>query len=594
MLFCPRCGTRLPSMVASCPACRPARNAEDTAPGRRLSVVRATGPDTITVRRRPTATRWPLRIGMVLVPVLAVMMTIGTVIAWRRADDAEAARHYAAAEAALVAGDAGEAMRAFGLAGDYRDAADRRAEIDAGVRGEISAAAAAAAAGNYEEAIGTLRPVVAAYPDHREAGLLLGQSVALRQAELDATIRTGTRTGDWLAVERALEERVTLSPADQTSLTLLADMRANRSPLVFARDRALYLVAPDGSDERLVTDAVPVGWPAWSPDRRWVAFLSASSDHPQYAADLYVVAPDGTGLRRLAGGVLRSRWPTWSPEGGRILYTSVAGFTEALPGGDPGTISTRMVDVATGVETDLTTGVADYAGAGVWSPDGRQVAVVTRPFVLTLTETFDLGPSEVRVIDLATGEVRDVSTGRQPTAWRLGWDPSGAAIFILTLSEDASSMSLDRTALYRLDLATGEIETLEDSATDVTLPVWSPDGRRAAFVVDFRTVRIWDGDGTSRDVPLEGSFYESVSWSPDGSRLLVPVAESGRSSLILMADGSDAVVTAPIDFSSDWSHGGPPLWTSRTVGTGASLDQGGMVAVPATPVASPDIPSPGT
>lgn len=599
MLFCPRCGTRLAETSVPCPVCRP--DAVPARAGRLPAPVAASGhPPLMSWDRRfpPAAAlhggrapRWRrVRFGIALVPVLAVLLTVGTVVAWRRADDAAAARHYAAAEAALAEGRPGAAMRAFALAGHYRDAIRRHAAMDTEVRRGVDSAEAAVVGGRYGEAITILRPVSTAYPDHRQARLLLDQSIALRQAELDSEVRTGTRAGDWLGVERALVERLDLTPGDETSRVSLAEIRATRSPLVYARDRALYLAAPDGSDERLVTDAVPVAWPAWSPDRRWVAFLSPSADDPQYAADLYLVAPDGSGLRWLASGVLRSRWPTWSPDGTRILYTSVAAFEESVPGGDPGTISTRFVDVVTGVETDLTAGMADYAGAGVWSPDGRQVAVVVRPFVPTVTETFDLGPSEVRIIDLGTGEMRDVSGGLLPAAWRLGWEPSGDALFVLTLTEDDSSMGFDTSALHRLDLETGEIATIEDDATDVTLPVWSPDGRRAAFVIDFRTVRFWSVDGTGRDVPLDGPFNESLSWSPDGSRILVPVAESARPSLVLMTDGSDVVTTAPVVFSTDWSNGGPPLWTSRTASSGSIASPAGSDATPA--VASPANPPP--
>ncbi|MDQ3513471.1 MAG: hypothetical protein M3462_07365 [Chloroflexota bacterium] len=524
-----------------------------------------------------------------MLPVLAMLATVGTVMAWQRADDAVEARHYAEAEVALAEGRSGEALRSFALAGDHRDAPRRHAAIDREVRAAVGAAEVAMAAGRYAEAIVLLRPVAAAFPGHRQAGLLLAQGIALRQAELEAAIRAGERGGDWLAVERALAERLDLSPVDAAAGIELAALRATRSPLVFARHNVLYLAAPDGSDERVVTDAVPVAWPAWSPDRRWIAFLSPATGDSQYAAALYLVAPDGTSLRWLAADVLRSRWPIWSPDGTRILYTSVAGFEESGTGGDPGTISTRMVEVATGVETDLTTGTADYAGAGTWSPDGRRVAVVVRPFVPTVTETFDLGQSEIRIIDLATRGVREVAAGRLPASWKLSWAPSGDALFVLTLTEDASSMRFDTTALYRLDLGSEAIEEIEDGATDVTLPVWSPDGRRAAYVVDFRTVRFWSADEPSREVRLEGPFYEAVSWSPDGSRILLPVAESARSSLVLMTDGTDAVTPAHLVFSTDWSNGGPPLWTSRTFAPGQVQGTIEAIAIPAdaTPLTSP-------
>jgi TolB protein len=66
--------------------------------------------------------------------------------------------------------------------------------------------------------------------------------------------------------------------------------------------------------------------PAWSPDGRLIAFSSSAwtPENPE----IYVVRPDGTGLRRMTrtkGGVHvlgDDSWPRWSPDGRRIAFTS--------------------------------------------------------------------------------------------------------------------------------------------------------------------------------------------------------------------------------------------------------------------------------
>ena len=69
--------------------------------------------------------------------------------------------------------------------------------------------------------------------------------------------------------------------------------------------------------------------PAWSPDSAWIAFSSDREGTPAVnpgrwellqSTGIYVMRPDGTGLRRVTGpgGVAGS--PAWSPDGKTILF----------------------------------------------------------------------------------------------------------------------------------------------------------------------------------------------------------------------------------------------------------------------------------
>lgn len=60
------------------------------------------------------------------------------------------------------------------------------------------------------------------------------------------------------------------------------------------------------------------GWPAWSPDGRWIVFAS-NRDHGAFHAQIYAVRPDGTGLQKLTSGAWSRIQPSFNPAGDRIL-----------------------------------------------------------------------------------------------------------------------------------------------------------------------------------------------------------------------------------------------------------------------------------
>ena len=83
-------------------------------------------------------------------------------------------------------------------------------------------------------------------------------------------------------------------------------------------DHVMFIVDVDGSG-LVDLSSVGEGWQVdWSPDGRSILFTS-HRDHPDNYTDIYVMRPDGSGVRRLTD--VRAYTPAWSPDGSHIVFS---------------------------------------------------------------------------------------------------------------------------------------------------------------------------------------------------------------------------------------------------------------------------------
>ena len=92
---------------------------------------------------------------------------------------------------------------------------------------------------------------------------------------------------------------------------------------------AMSIVDVDGS--RVVDlSGVGEGWQVdWSPDGRSILFAS-HRDHPDNYTDIYVMRPDGSGVKRLTRN--RAYTPAWSPDGRHIVFSATGLFVMRADG----------------------------------------------------------------------------------------------------------------------------------------------------------------------------------------------------------------------------------------------------------------------
>jgi Tol biopolymer transport system component len=117
--------------------------------------------------------------------------------------------------------------------------------------------------------------------------------------------------------------------------------------------------------------------PRWSPNGEWIVFtrfkvsaiLRRNFHAPGGVSALFLVHPDGTGLRQLTRWGLSADSADWSPDGSTIVFVS----TELLP------IASDLYTIhldGSGLTLIVNTGVARQGGGlghPRWSPDGTKI-----------------------------------------------------------------------------------------------------------------------------------------------------------------------------------------------------------------------------
>ena len=299
-----------------------------------------------------------------------------------------------------------------------------------------------------------------------------------------------------------------------------------------------------GAPIRVTEDEFMDGSPQWSPDGRFLWFLSDRGG----SRDVYRVPVDGSGAPtadpvRVTTG-LGAHTISLSPDGSRLAYSrlEITSNIWALP------VPTGAAVAASGLRP-VTSGSQTIEDLDV-TADGRWLVF----------DSDRSGNAEIYKMPSAGGEAIQL-TSDPAGDFGTAWSPDGSQVAFHSMrngNRDLFTVRADGTGLTQQ--TRGPLHELDAD--------WSPDGRfLVAEVIDtaletptFGIVPV-DGSGTVRQVP--GSVGDFAVWSPRGDRIAYHTGGGIRS---FAPDGSDDRLLVPNPegieaFYVAWSPDGRALYT---------------------------------
>jgi Tol biopolymer transport system component len=363
---------------------------------------------------------------------------------------------------------------------------------------------------------------------------------------------------DGTALERltddpALDDQGALSP-DDTGLAFVSTRETHRANIWILDVSTKRLRNLTGSPQIQGDPMKPDGFfrPAWSPDGQWIAFTSDRNtewkghgngsgwEHVQQLS-VYIIHPDGTGLRRITDPGICSASPKWSADSKQIVFSEipVEGTWDARVFGLSARATSQIVsiDLATRKRTEQTSGPG-LKLMPQFLLDGR-IGFLTKS-----------GKNEG--IGYTSGSGTFPGSLRSPA-----WSPDGKQVVYEKVDYSPRPQN---QLLYSWD------SRYEYRYTDV-FPSFSKDGALLVTSKDVdSSVVTMNADGSNRKLvfqAVQGAAF-SPSWSPNGERIafgyggfLQGRRTNGAKIVLVNRNGSGVE-----ELTADMPNAGFPSWSA--------------------------------
>ncbi|MGE3277901.1 MAG: prolyl oligopeptidase family serine peptidase [Vicinamibacterales bacterium] len=324
----------------------------------------------------------------------------------------------------------------------------------------------------------------------------------------------------------------------------------------------VWMVPASGGPGRQVTFG-PKGDsdPQWSPDGRFISFVSARGTGDEVKAQIQVMRADGGEAWPLTDVEENVGDYRWSPDSSRIAFVmrdpQPKARTDAVKMRDDERVYEDdfrlqhlwVVDLATKSVTRLTNGEFSVLGGPSWAPDGARLTFAARPTTMLRDDR-----SDVYIADVEQKSVQKVSPNvgpdRQPA-----WSPQGGSIAWVAEPYDGpalddgtlpSPVGLSHLMVY--DVATATVSDRSQPGFDVDMgePHWTPDGARILFTAGRRAWReafAYDVAARRYTALTNHRVLAFGSQSADGSAIAVILESSSQPAEVHLTDATFGTFT---------------------------------------------------